>query len=161
MRESPFETRRSATMALLIANVIAFFLECFYYGGYPPIIHRGDYLALSWEGLTRGYIWQLFTFQFLHAGVLHLLFNCWTLYVFGREVEETLGVKKFLTVYFASGTIGGLVQAVAGGLALHFAKSDWGLSFAGSAVGASAGCFGLVAAFATLYPERPLTLLLS
>jgi hypothetical protein len=43
---------------------------------------------------------------------------------------------------------------------LHFASSAWGLSFAAPAVGASAGCLGLIAAFAMLYPERPLTLLL-
>jgi membrane associated rhomboid family serine protease len=161
MRQSPFETRRSATLALLVTNIIVFVIQCVYYG-YPPAerIPRNDVLALSWTGLAHGYVWQLITFQFLHANFWHLLFNGWAIFVFGREVEETLGVKRFLTLYFASGAIGGLLQAVTGGLALRFAHSPWGLSFAAPAVGASAGCFGLIAAFAMLYPERSLTLLL-
>jgi membrane associated rhomboid family serine protease len=165
MRRSPFETRRSATLALVVANVIAFFAECVFYGYYPsqrvPIpIPDNDVLALSWAGLAHGYIWQLFTFQFLHAGFLHLLFNCWAIYFFGRELEEALGVKRFLTLYFASGAIGGLVQALAGGLAIHYGHTAWAFRFAGPTVGASAGAFGLLAAFAMLYPERLLTLLI-
>jgi hypothetical protein len=67
-------------------------------------------------------------------------------------VEETLGRNRFLTLYFTSGVIGGLFQALAGVLL--------GGGFAAPVVGASAGAFGLVAAFAALYPERPLMLLL-
>jgi hypothetical protein len=72
--------------------------------------------------------------------------------MFGREIEAALGWKTFLTLYFASGVLGGMVQILAA-LVL-------GGSFAGSVVGASAGAFGLVAAFAMLYPERPLMMLL-
>ena len=111
-----------------------------------------SYFALSLAGLQHGFVWQLLTYQFMHAGWLHLLLNCWAIFVFGREVEQTLGRNSFLTLYFSSGVIGGLFQALAG-LAL-------GGAFAGSVVGASAGAFGLVAAYATLYPERPLMLLL-
>jgi hypothetical protein len=88
----------------------------------------------------------------MHGGWLHLLLNCWAIYVFGREVEETLGRNIFLTLYFTSGVIGGLFQALAGVLLDG--------RFAAPVVGASAGAFGLVAAFAVLYPERPLMLLL-
>src|SRR3974390_1520451 len=162
MRQSPFDTRRSATIGLLIANVAAFFFQCVRYG-YPPGEHLppGDPLALSWQGLAQGYIWQLVTFQFMHAGLLHLLGNCWVIYVFGREIEQALGAKRFLTLYFASGIIGGLVQALAGGLAAHYyLTSEWARSFMGPTVGASAGALGLLAGFAMLYPERPLMLLL-
>lgn len=63
-----------------------------------------------------------------------------------------MGWRRFLALFFGSGVIGGLFQALAGVL-LNGA-------FAAPVVGASAGAFGLVAAFATLYPERPLMLLL-
>ncbi len=162
MREPAFHSRRSATVMLIIANVIAFIVECGLCG-YPPQFSRftyGGYLALSWAGLSHGYVWQLFTFQFLHAGLLHLLFNCFVIYMFGRELEQVLGVKKFLTLYLGSGAIGGLVQALAGGVAQHFPESVWASHFMGPAVGASAGALGLVAAYATLYPERQLMLLL-
>lgn len=151
MRSGRFQGRLSATVLLLIANCATFLLQCIFYG-YPPRIHSADLFALSVEGLRHGYVWQLLTYQFMHAGLLHLLFNCWAIYVFGRELEETLGVRRFLTLYFASGIVGGLVQGLAGVLI-----GGW---FAAPVVGASAGAFGLVAAFASLYPERPLTLLL-
>jgi membrane associated rhomboid family serine protease len=159
MRQSPFDSRRSATVILLIVNVIAFLIECVRYG-YPPRFLDGDYLALSWEGLRHGYVWQLLTFQFLHAGILHLLLNCWAIFMFGREVELSLGARRFLILYFSSGVIGGLLQAFAGSLIAIFPHSAWALSFAAPTVGASAGALGLVAAFATLFPDRSLTLLL-
>jgi membrane associated rhomboid family serine protease len=158
MRQSEFNSRKSATMLLLTANAAAFLFECVRYG-YPPHFSGIDYLALSWDGLKHGYIWQLLSFQFLHAGLLHLVVNCWAIFIFGREVEMAIGTKRFVVLYFGSGIVGGLFQAFAGSLAQIF--PHWvAHSFAAPTVGASAGALGLVAAFATLFPERSLTLLL-
>ena len=88
----------------------------------------------------------------MHAGLLHILANCWAIYVFGRAIEETLGWKKFLILYLSSGVVGGICQVLAGWL--------WPGLFGGPVVGASAGVFGLVAAYAVLFPERELLLLL-
>jgi membrane associated rhomboid family serine protease len=143
--------RMSFTVALLTVNAIVFLIEC---GtcGYPPLFSTNNYFALSVEGLKHGFVWQLLTYQFMHAGLLHILVNCWVIYVFGREIEETLGPQKFLTLFLTSGVIGGIFQALAGWV--------WPNYFGGAVVGASAGAFGLVAAFAILFPERQLTLLL-
>jgi membrane associated rhomboid family serine protease len=150
MRQPTFGSFWSATVVLLVVNVVAFILQnVLYRFSTLPV---DGWFALSVEGLRHGFAWQLLTYQFMHGGWLHLLLNCWAIYVFGREVEETLGRNRFLTLYFASGVIGGLFQALAGVLL--------GGAFAAPVVGASAGAFGLVAAFATLYPERPLMLLL-
>jgi membrane associated rhomboid family serine protease len=140
----------SATVVLLVVNVVAFIIQSAVerFSNFPT----NAWFALSVEGLRHGFVWQLLTYQFMHGGLLHLLLNCWAIYIFGREVEETLGPKSFLTLYFTSGVIGGLFQALAGVLL--------GGHFAVPVVGASAGAFGLVAAYATLYPERPLMLLL-
>jgi membrane associated rhomboid family serine protease len=151
MRRPAFRGPWSATVALLVLNVAAFVLELIYYGPHLAI-PRGDYFALSVEGLRHGFVWQLLTYQFMHGGLLHLVLNCWMIYVFGREVEETLGRNSFLTLYFTSGVIGGLFQALAGVLLPNV--------FGAPVVGASAGASGLLAAFAMLYPERPLMLLL-
>ena len=159
MRGPSFGARRSATVTIVIVNVVAFILECVLYG-YPPRFANPDWLALSWRGLEHGYVWQLLTFQFMHGGILHLFFNCWAIYVFGRELEETLGVKRFLILYFSAGVIGGLCQSLTGVLAEHFGSTHWILRFAAPTVGASAGALGLLAAFATLFPERPLMFLL-
>jgi len=153
MRRAPFPSRRSATVTLLIVNVAAFLaqvvLSSFLH--YPA----NKYFALSLEGLRHGFVWQLLTYQFMHGGVIHLLLNCWAIFMFGREVEEALGRKSFLMLYFSSGVIGGLVQMLAAVMLRgHFPH------FAAPVVGASAGAFGLIAAFAVLFPERPLTILI-
>ncbi len=109
-------------------------------------------LALSRTGLEHGRIYQLITFQFLHGGVLHLLGNMIGLYFFGRAVEAMLGSRGMLKLYLASGTIGGLLQ-----VALGFAFPSL---FGAGVVGASAGVFGLIAAFSIHAPDDPITLLL-
>ena len=150
MRRPAFGSLWSATVVLLVVNVVAFILQQVLYRF--STIPVDGWFALSLWGLRHGFVWQLLTYQFMHGGWLHLLLNCWAIYVFGREVEATLGRGSFLTLYFSSGVIGGLFQALAGVLLDG--------RFAAPVVGASAGAFGLVAAFATLYPERPLMLLL-
>ena len=148
MRQSYGRLRWSATVALVGVLIIAFLIQRYVLS--PFFI--GEKLALSLEGIKQGFVWQLLTFQFLHGGWLHLLFNCWTLYMFGREVEWTLGKLRFLLLYFSSGVVGGLLQMLVSLL--------WPNYFAGDVVGASAGIFGVVAAFAMLFPEQMLTMLL-
>jgi membrane associated rhomboid family serine protease len=147
MRQSSSGWRWSATLTLVVTLIVAFILQI------TVLKHSefSDYLPLSLEGIKHGFVWQLLTFQFLHGGWLHLLFNCWTLYMFGREVEWTLGKARFLILYFSSGVVGGLFQVLVSLL--------WPNYFGGPVVGASAGIFGLVAAFAMLFPERMLTML--
>jgi membrane associated rhomboid family serine protease len=150
MRSTSAGSRWSATVVLLVVNTIAFVVQRIleFYHLFPV----AKYFYLSTDGLAHGYLWQLFTFQFLHGNFWHLAFNLLMIYFFGRAIETALGVNRFLKLYFASGVVGGLFQMV-------FA---WVLPnvFGGGVVGASAGIFGLVAAFATLFPEQELTLLL-
>jgi membrane associated rhomboid family serine protease len=99
-------------------------------------------------------VWQLLTYQFLHGGIMHLLLNCWALFVFGRGVEWAVGKTRFLILYFSGGIIGGLLQVLAAVLWPHYFK-PYEVS-----VGASAGIFGVVASFAMLFPEQRLVMLL-
>src|SRR2546423_4019570 len=146
MRRPAFGRPRAALMSLLIVNAVAYFVQLAAAGlSKFPI---NEYFALSVEGLRHGYVWQLLTFQFMHGSPMHLLFNCLAIYIFGREVEEALGRKSFLTLYFSSVIVAGLCQVLAGVLFPH--------QFGGATVGASAGAFGLTAAFATLFPEQVL-----
>ena len=149
------------TNALLFANVAAFILQALARRLYPrfPLEH---YLGLSLPGLSEGFLWQLLTFQFLHGGVLHLLLNCWGIYVFGHAVEQTLGRRRMLGVYLLSGVAGGGVH-VLGSLLFpgHFGvNTAFGSASYVPVVGASAGLFGLMAVFATLYPAADLKVLL-
>jgi len=146
-----FRFQWSWTVALLAAYAVVFLAELVIGRFFPSQSFIFGYLALSKEGLEHGYVWQLVTYQFMHAGWLHILGNSWVIYIFGREVESILGGKKFLALMFSSGIVGGVFQVL---VALV-----WPQYFGGSVVGASACGFGLVAAFAMLFPERELTLL--
>lgn len=159
-RSSLFE-RWSVTNTLLLVNVSVFILQGVAQKLFPrfPVEH---YLGLGLAGLREGFLWQLLTFQFLHGGILHLLLNCWGIYVFGHAVEQTLGRKRWLKVYLLSGVVGGVVH-VLGSLLFpsHFGVvTVLGITNYIPMVGASAGLFGLMAAFATLYPEQDLRILL-
>jgi membrane associated rhomboid family serine protease len=160
MRRVSFGPRRSATVTLLIINIAAFLLQLFLPRFLPVSVAArfDDYFPLSADGLRHGYIWQLITFQFMHANWMHLFGNCLAIFVFGREVEEALGRKNFLTLYFSSGVIGGLLQALGGVLlGMNFERYH---NLAAPVVGASAGAFGLTAAYALLFPDRVLLLFL-
>jgi membrane associated rhomboid family serine protease len=150
MRQPAYLPRLSLTVVLLVVNAIVFLVECFTLGN-PPRFSLDNYFALSVEGLKHGFVWQLLTYQFMHANLWHILANSWAIYLFGREIEETLGRKKFLVLFLAGGVVGGVFQVIAALL--------WPGLFGGAVVGASAGGFGLMAAYAVLFPERELTLL--
>ena len=110
-----------------------------------------EHLTLSLAGLKAGRLYQLLTFQFMHGSIWHLVCNMIGLYFFGRVVEEMIGAGSMLKLYLLSGTVGGLCH-----VALCLAFPDY---FYRGVVGASAGIFGLIAAFATREPNYPITLL--
>lgn len=161
MRASEYRPNRwqSATAILLIINVAVFLIETVT----RQTAFTDTYLGLSWAGLRQGYVWQLITFQFLHANVLHLALNSLGVFTFGFAVEQFLGTRRFLALYLISGLVGGLVH-VLGGLVWpgHFGviKDAFGILHYIPMVGASAGLFGLIAAFALMFPERDLTVYL-
>jgi membrane associated rhomboid family serine protease len=156
MRQPDYLPRLSLTAVLLVVNAIVFLVECLTSANPARLEPASPFFyqcfALSVEGLKHGFVWQLFTYQFMHAGLLHLLLNSWAIYVFGRAIEKTIGRGKYLALFLTSGVVGGIFQVLVALL--------WPGLFGGPVVGASAGAFGLVAAFAVLFPERELTLLL-
>ena len=147
---SPYRPGRSMTTILLISLAACYLVQSLLEGlkGEDWVMR---WLALSSYGLAHGRVYQLLTFQFLHGGLWHLLMNMIGLYFFGRAMEQMLGSIGMLKLYLASGVIGGLLQV---GLAFAFPHT-----FGAAIVGASAGIFGLIAAFATRAPEEPITLL--
>lgn len=83
-----------------------------------------------------GEFWRLFTAMFLHADLMHLIFNMMALYILGRDIERFFGKKKFLLIYFISGLIGS-------GASYLFIDNV--------SVGASGAIFGLMGANLFLY----------
>jgi membrane associated rhomboid family serine protease len=151
---TPYRPGWSMTTILCVTLVACFFAQMILQG----VKGEGwvsEYLALSGDGLAHWRIYQLITFQFLHGGPLHLLGNLIGLYFFGRAVENILGSQQMLRLYLVSGTVGGLLQ-----IALQvLMRQSFPYYFASGVVGASAGVFGLIAAFAIHAPDNPITLL--
>lgn len=136
----------SVTQLIIAINVIVFFLQLICGAARFPYFE--DYLALSADGLRRGFLWQPITYMFLHAGIWHILINLFILLFFGREVEYFIGPKYFTRLYFMAGIFGA---------ALWFAFNFHSYT---PVIGASAAVLGCVIAFATLFPDREVTLLL-
>src|SRR5687767_5906655 len=132
MRSSEFRSGKPAWMILIIVNVVCFALQMINAVYFKFRVE--DYLMLSPKGLSHGYVWQLLTFQFLHADFFHLLSNMFFgVWMFGRYIEDRLGKINFLKLYFLSGIAGGLLQAILG---LAFPNV-----YGGATLGASAGAF--------------------
>ena len=150
MREPDFRPRVSFTVALLIVNAVIFVIQlvALNFKSGPEI--EGTYFALSLTGIKAGHVWQLLTFQFMHANWVHLLFNSMAIFFFGRSVETAIGGGRFLVLYFSSGVVGGLVQML---FALLTGQD-------GPVVGASAGAAGLIGAFAIMAWDERFTLFL-
>lgn len=147
-----FRFRWTWTITLLAIYAVVFLAQQITTYFIPAQHFIYQYLALSRNGIMHGYVWQFLTYQFLHAGWMHLLFNCWAIYIFGSEVERLLGARRYLALMFASGAVGGVFQVLT--------AMAWPALFDGPVVGASACAFGLVAVFALVYPEQELTMLL-
>lgn len=152
MRQPAYhEPRVSFTVALLIVNAAVFVAHLAASNTSGGAEIERTYFALSLAGLKHGFVWQLLTFQFMHAGWMHIIFNSLAVYFFGRPVETALGRRHFLTLYLLSGVIGGLVQ-------IPF--TAFGIFADIPVVGASAGASGLVAAFAILHWEERFSMLI-
>ncbi len=93
--------------------------------------------------------WQLLTYGFLHGDLVHIAFNMFALWMFGRELELLLGPKRFLTYYLTCVIGAGFVQ-------LLVAKFQGGLY---PTIGASGGVFGILLAFGLAFPNRMIVLI--
>lgn len=87
--------------------------------------------------------WTMITYMFLHGGFWHLLFNMLGLYFFGPRVEEEMGSRDFLGLYFVSGLMGALLSFVTPFTAI---------------VGASGAVYGVFLAFAYFWPRDQILL---
>lgn len=128
---------------LLYANGGVYLIQILF--GQPII----DWFALRSDMILNYFaIWQFVTYMFLHEGFLHIFFNMFMLWIFGCEVERMWGKKEFLQYYFLTGIGAGV---------LHFLIS---LVTHGGVMGASGAVYGVMLAFALIFPERVITLLI-
>ena len=111
--------------------------------------------------------WQPVTHMFMHGGFWHILFNMYTLVMFGMVVEQVLGTKKFLILYFVTGLGAVALHTGVEWLQVHqmLASSDPSAQIEYTnllrtpMVGASGAIYGVLVAFAMLYPQARMTLI--
>jgi rhomboid protease GluP len=114
-REEPYTEpehaadRPLATYSLVAVNALVWLLAML-----VALITGGDYI--TWFGIkepfliTAGQYWRLITPMFLHADIMHLAANSFSLFIFGQVVERLFGSRKFLVIYLISGILGNIVS---------------------------------------------------
>jgi membrane associated rhomboid family serine protease len=149
-RSSEYEYRlpplTAAVRWLLLAMLVAFAIQI------PANALSGGaftrLFGLSIPGLKSGYLWQPLSYLFVHGGLWHLFLNGLTLFFIGPETERRIGTRQFLVLFFVSGILGGLGW-------LLITDAPWAVC-----IGASGAVFGILGAFAALFPNRPVTVLI-
>jgi len=133
----------SAIIILIGANVLVFLLQ-----GQSPA--RIDDLFALWplqpiDGKVYFQPWQIISYAFLHGNVTHIGFNMLGLWMFGAEIERYVGPKRLLACYFASVVTAALTQLF---IPMLFNAPP------APTIGASGGVFGLLLAYALMFPTR-------
>lgn len=137
------------------------------FGAFPPIIKNlliinvlvflGQALArgqlVVWFGLwplaVNFQIHQLVTYSFLHGGIGHIFFNMFALWMFGAQIENTWGSRRFV-IYYGVCVIGAALAQLA-------VTSFTGANY--PTIGASGGVFGILLAFGVMFPEQRIMLI--
>ena len=111
--------------------------------------------AFSWfKCMEEMELWRIISYQFVHADVMHLVFNMWALFFFGPAIEHIMGPRRFLAFYLTCGVAGALFSALLGCTILY--TPYWAFI---PMVGASAAIYGVMIATAFLYPHARISLL--
>ena len=132
------------TKALMIICTAVFCLQLLL-----PMVPVDELFALWPLGSGNFWPWQLLSYAFLHANLGHLLFNMLGLWMFGCELERLWGQKRFWQLLAASVLTAGLAQLAVSALpGLH-----------GPTIGASGAIFGLLLAYALVFPRRQFDLM--
>lgn len=100
------------TVSLIIINVIVFILMYIFGKGSQDAFTLIKFGAFQKDLILGGEYYRLITSAFLHIGIFHLLFNCYALYVIGRQLESFLGKIKFLIIYLVSALCGSLMSMI-------------------------------------------------
>lgn len=133
-----------AVRAIIIANVVVFLASLFA----GPWI-RWTFGLVPADVFTEGRVWQPVTYLFVHAAsISHILFNMLVVWMFGVELERRWGTVFFTKYYLVCGVGAGLCSLAAS--LLPFGASAYAIP----TIGASGAVYGLLLAWALIYPDR-------
>ncbi|WP_395747387.1 rhomboid family intramembrane serine protease [Prosthecobacter sp.] len=159
MREGPPRSvagmvrRLSAFQVILGINVVVFIMQFVFETGWLYHPRTGEpWMPLggvSVNELALGNVWTLFTYMFVHGGIVHFLLNMMLLWFAGRGVQELFGSLHFTLIYLFSGIAGAAAEMALNGFVLGDTSTPL--------VGASASVFGLLMALAVVLPDEKIT----
>ena len=152
--ENPSSTTPFVTVGIIVMNVAWFVYELMLSPGLRDfMMQRGLVparlsIALHGDASLVSVAPTIVTSMFLHGGWMHLIGNMWYLWIFGDNIEDRMGKRRFLAFYLLAGLVAAGVQ-----FALHPESSS-------PTVGASGAIAGVLGAYALLFPgARVFTLL--
>ena len=129
---------------LVLINLVVYLLHPFI--GNAP----NGFALIPHQILTKGMIWELVTYMFLHGGLMHVLFNMFGLVIFGSELERRWGSRDFLKYYMFTGVGAGIILVLTSYM------------FNGNpmvpVIGASGAIFGILIAYGMNFPHRQILL---
>ena len=136
---------------LLIINVIVFGLS-------QVMSQNYQYLSLFYFESEYFRFWQPLTHMFMHGNLMHILFNMFALVSFGSALEHFWGGKRFLIFYIACGLGAAILHTAINYYNIHYIPGKEGLINV-PAVGASGAIYGLLVAFAMMFPMAELMMM--
>lgn len=142
----PFTRMVKGLIIVTTAVFLVTYLPLRLFGWQAPYLYLG---LQPFAVVHRLYLWQPFTYLFLHGGFFHILFNMFALWMFGPDLEMLWGESKFLKFYFLTGVGAGLFDVVL--------SSFFGSPFA-ITIGCSGAIYGLLLAYGLTFPDRPIFL---
>ena len=136
-----------AVRAIIYANVALFFPTFF-----AKQFFAGTFGLVPKLILEEAWVWQLFTYLFIHDpnGFMHVLFNMLAVWMFGVELERRWGTAAFVRFYLITGVGAGLVTVLASLVPVASLRHMYDIP----TVGASGAIYGLILAWALLFPHR-------
>lgn len=156
MRYSAYPLTTKVVKWIIIINSIIFLIQIFgESNGISTLIlwFRG-YLPLYMPSSGHFYVWQLLSYQFLHADIAHIALNMFSLWIFGCELESRWGTQRFLSFYLICGIGAALAHMAMQELAP--AHNMLGNAIYVPIIGASGATYGIMTAFALHFPNRPM-----
>ena len=135
---------------LMIANLVVFVAQY----TIPGVMEYGAIRpALVWQG---GYLWQPFTYMWLHSGLGHIAMNMFTLWMFGSQLALAWGAQRFLRFYLVCGIGAGLIIATAPYLTIAVSGTQ---NLLIPTLGASGAVYGVLLAYSLTWPDRTIMLI--
>lgn len=134
-------------LTVLVGVMVVVFAIIARAGGVAEFPWPFENLGVSWDGVSNGRVWQLFTYGLLHGNWLHLWMNVLMLWLVGGRVAHILGWRKWTEIVLLGVLAGGLLHGLTGAVLVASGHEESYL------VGVSGACFGLLVALTTLSPE--------